>query len=234
MYEKRGQSRSPTAIPGEKRIQETPIRLYICCRVYLFAESLKRLLEEDEQFEIAGIACEGDDLKAILPLGKEVIVADYVCCAKIIKDMYKKHAGKILLINDYPDLSISYVDLQEMVARGLGGIMPNNSDSTILKKAIVALDSGELWIDHKTITNLLYNNGDEKHPVNLTKKEAEILHYICDGYSNKHIAQQLCVSEQTVKSHCNHLFKKFGVPNRVKLALCASRANSSLLRHEFN
>jgi DNA-binding NarL/FixJ family response regulator len=234
MHENRGPTRSQTAPLAEKRNGKSPIRLYICCRVYLFAESLKLLLEEDDQFEIAGVVCDEDDLREILPLGKEVVIADYVCCGKIIKDIQKNHTGKILLINDYPDLCISYVDLQEMVARGLGGIMPNNSDSSILKKAIIALDSGELWIDHKTITNLLYKNGDEKHPVNLTKKETEILHYICNGYSNKSIAQKLCISEQTVKSHCNHLFKKFGVPNRVKLALSASRTSSHFFRHDFN
>ena len=57
----------------------------------------------------------------------------------------------------------------------------------------------------------------------ITKKEKEILNYVCAGFTNKEVANKLYISEQTVKSHCNHLFKKFGVTNRTKLALFAQK-----------
>jgi DNA-binding NarL/FixJ family response regulator len=62
--------------------------------------------------------------------------------------------------------------------------------------------------------------------MHLTKKEMEILHYLCSGFTNKEMSQKLSISEPTVKSHVNHLFKKFGVSNRLKLAICASKIKS--------
>jgi DNA-binding CsgD family transcriptional regulator len=40
------------------------------------------------------------------------------------------------------------------------------------------------------------------------------------------MSQKLSISEPTVKSHVNHLFKKFGVSNRLKLAICAAKIKS--------
>ena len=84
--------------------------------------------------------------------------------------------------------------------------------------------AGELWFDNKVIqTSLCVVRGSGRE-MPLTQREAEILRFICEGYSNKAIAETLNISEQTVKTHCNHLFKKFEVTSRLKLAL---RATSS-------
>jgi DNA-binding NarL/FixJ family response regulator len=55
--------------------------------------------------------------------------------------------------------------------------------------------------------------------IDLTKKEKEIVSLICNGCRNKEIAQRLDISEQTVKSHCNRIYKKVGVSDRLQLAL---------------
>jgi DNA-binding NarL/FixJ family response regulator len=55
--------------------------------------------------------------------------------------------------------------------------------------------------------------------IDLTGKEEEITSLICKGFRNKEIAQKLNISEQTVKSHCNRIYKKVGVSDRVQLAL---------------
>jgi DNA-binding NarL/FixJ family response regulator len=55
--------------------------------------------------------------------------------------------------------------------------------------------------------------------IDLSKKEKEIVSLICHGCRNKEIAQRLDISEQTVKSHCNRIYKKVGVSDRLQLAL---------------
>jgi DNA-binding NarL/FixJ family response regulator len=55
--------------------------------------------------------------------------------------------------------------------------------------------------------------------VRLAHREKEIISHICQGYKNKEIAQKLHISEQTVKSHCNRIYKKLGVADRLQLAL---------------
>jgi DNA-binding NarL/FixJ family response regulator len=196
-------------------------------RTYLFAEGLARLLNDPAEYHILGIACEDDDMKALLKKnGIDIIVTDHPECCSLLEFIPGKGHPKILLLSDNDRNPMLYDDLKEMISKGLAGIMPKMGNVNLLKKAIWKLQSGEFWIDHKTIGSILTTFNQEQKKIGLTKKEKEILKYVCSGESNKSIAEKLCISEQTVKSHCNHLFKKFGVPNRMKLAIIATKFTS--------
>lgn len=199
------------------------INILICCKMYLFAEALRNLIEEVEKFSVIGIASNSDDIKYMLQYKLDIIITDEELYRNGLNNNYNQQKSKILLFGNGSN-EIIYSDLKQMVSNGLYGIISSESDFKILEKAINKVYSGEMWIDHKTMKNSLmhYDNKDGKE-ILLTKKEKEVLNYLCSGYTNKGIANKLCVSEQTVKSHCNRLFKKFGVPNRVNLVLCASK-----------
>lgn len=200
------------------------VNLVIFGRTYLFAEGLTRLLGDFDNFEVIGTACDDEEMKELMKKNNiDIIVTDHPECCSLLGKTHGKGHPKVLLLSDNDKNPLLYDELKELITKGLAGIMPKRGDSQLLKKAIFKLQSGEFWIDHKTIGNILANFNQEQKRISLTKKEREILKYVCSGESNKTIAQKLCISEQTVKSHCNHLFKKFGVPNRVKLALCASK-----------
>lgn len=51
----------------------------------------------------------------------------------------------------------------------------------------------------------------------ITNREREIISLICNGLTNREIADRLCISESTVKKHNNSIFTKFSVNNRVQL-----------------
>ena len=51
----------------------------------------------------------------------------------------------------------------------------------------------------------------------LTPREAEVLKLVCDGLNNPAIAENLCISEHTVKRHMNSIFQKSGAANRYEL-----------------
>lgn len=213
------------------------VNLVIFGRTYLFAEGVARLLGDFVNFQILGLACEDDAMRALLKKNHiDIIVTDQPECCSLLGSATGKGQPKVLLLSDTDKNPLLYEELREMINRGLAGIMPKTGDSQLLKKAILKLQSGELWIDHKTIGSILANFNQEQKKISLTKKEKEILKYVCSGESNKSIAEKLCISEQTVKSHCNHLFKKFGVPNRMKLALSAAKfmGNSSSAQERQN
>jgi DNA-binding NarL/FixJ family response regulator len=203
-----------------------PINVLICCKTYLLAEGLKRLLEDDEEINIVGIACSNGDLEEMLKLEQDVIIADHGSYNTIFRDFHADEPLKVLLLSNSSNLSLPYKDLQEVVSKGLVGLVSNKSDSKLLKKAIRTVHSGELWIDRKTINKSLHRPDVANKEMHLTKKEMEILHYLCSGFTNKEMSQKLSISEPTVKSHVNHLFKKFGVSNRLKLAICAAKIKS--------
>jgi DNA-binding NarL/FixJ family response regulator len=58
---------------------------------------------------------------------------------------------------------------------------------------------------------------------NLTSREREIAASIAEGRSNREIAKQLGVSEQTVKNHVTSILHKVGVSSRLQLALTIVR-----------
>ena len=58
----------------------------------------------------------------------------------------------------------------------------------------------------------------------LTPREREVLVLIAHGYANKRIAQELALSEKTVKAHVSHVLAKLGVSDRTQAAVFAVRA----------
>ncbi len=55
----------------------------------------------------------------------------------------------------------------------------------------------------------------------LTERELEVLREIAGGWSNERIAQQLYVTEATVKTHVNHILSKLGLSSRVQAVVLA-------------
>ena len=55
----------------------------------------------------------------------------------------------------------------------------------------------------------------------LTKRERQIVARVARGRTNREIAQELNIGEQTVKNHLSGIFEKLGVRNRLELALLA-------------
>ncbi len=197
-----------------------PKKIAIGCHSYLFGEGLKKLLEGDKELAVVGIFNEGVDLKGIKKIDPDVILLDSNIFNDLPQDFANKTSIKILLITEKKLNTEIDHRLADLISRGVVGILPPTSDSFLLKKAIRVVFSGELWLDRKTMSHFLSKRSDlkkEKFP--LTHAEKEIASLICQGYRNKEIAQKRNISEQTVKSHCNRIFKKIGVSDRLQLAV---------------
>lgn len=194
------------------------VKLAVVCHSYLLCEGLKKLLESEKGIDIIGIFDEGTDLKDIVRLNPDIILADFNIFSGLPEDFAIDNQLKILLLGI--SSIIENVQISGMISRGLVGILPLDTDSGLLKKALKAVSSGELWIERKTMKSILFRKGLLEKGVYFTRKEREIVSLICQqGCRNKEIAQKLNISEQTVKSHCNRIYKKVGVSDRLQLAL---------------
>ncbi len=197
-----------------------PLKIAIGCYNYLFGEGIKKLLDEEKGISVIGIFNESRDLMEIVKMTPDIILLDFNIFRNLPEDFSIGPKIKILLTGDETLFSVSDNRVVSLISKGVVGILPPGSDSYLLKKAIKAVSSGELWLDRKTMSNILSSESHfKKGEVNLTDTEKEIVSLICQGYRNKEIAQKLNVSEQTVKSHCNRIFKKVGVSDRLQLAL---------------
>lgn len=196
-----------------------PIKVAIGCYSYLFGEGLKRLLEDEREIDVVGIFNEGIDFREIIKIKPDVVLLDFNIFRDLPEDFANDTQVKILIIGNKALYSVSDRRIADLVSKGVAGILPPGADSYLLRKATKAISSGELWLDRKTMRSILSYESFSKRKVKLTEAEKEIVSLICQGYRNKEIAQKLHVSEQTVKSHCNRIYKKVGVSDRLQLAI---------------
>jgi len=204
-----------------------PLRLAIGCCNYIFGEGLKKLLEDDHDIQVVGIfnSVNGSlpEIKEILKLNPDIILLDFNPNINILlclpEDTLAGGRLKILLIGDRSLGFLADKELKDLIAKGVIGILPPGADSGLLKKTLKAVSSGELWLDRATLLKLFSSMKEPEKNLTLAKREKEIVSHICQGYRNKEIAQKLNISEQTVKSHCNRIYKKLGVTDRLQLAL---------------
>ena len=123
---------------------------------------------------------------------------------------------------------------------GARGYCRSDIDPQLLKRVVVAVRLGELWIRRSLVPALLEELGarfrgalpNERAAVGrlafLTDREREIAALVGNGGSNKQIARQLDISERTVKAHLTEIFRKLGITDRLKLALLlANNASAS-------
>lgn len=114
---------------------------------------------------------------------------------------------------------------------GVRGCALRDIEPQLLKRIVIAIEHGELWIRRAITPRLLDELGarlrDEANITRvgagrltaLTEREREIATLIGNGDSNKQIARELCITERTVKAHLTGIFRKVGVADRVRLAL---------------
>lgn len=103
------------------------------------------------------------------------------------------------------------------------------SDIRLLAKCIHRVKEGQVWVDSKQMLYLLEalsGNGNGKSegtgtPPKLTRREESVVRLVVQGMVNREIAEQLRLSEHTIKNYLFRIFDKLGVSNRVELALYA-------------
>ncbi len=138
---------------------------------------------------------------------------------------------------DVPVIMLSTYENAPYVKRalsdGAAGYLLKDATPEDLGQAInVAISGGGNVLSPRVIQNLFEDvdpsgqnaNGHDRHrrtEYNLTKREHDILALLSEGRSNRSIAQNLYLSEKTVKAHLAAIFRKLGVTNRTQAAMMA-------------
>jgi DNA-binding NarL/FixJ family response regulator len=124
--------------------------------------------------------------------------------------------------------SLCTPEITRALELGARGVMPKDSPPEILFKSIYTVMAGHLWIGleraGEAVDSLRRLEAARRRTqaFGLTPRELEIVRAVVVGRTNKEIAQQSSISENTVKSHLQHIFNKLGASNRLELAVFAS------------
>lgn len=183
----------------------------------LMRQGMRQLLELESNFEVVGEASNGSDGIALaLRLDPDVIILDLNmkglsgldtlralrsegCTARIV----------VLTVSDIP------TDIFTLMDNGVDGYLLKDSDTSELLEQIRKVAQGEMVLSETVKQHLLERRPVEDPFASLTDRERDVLQWIATGMSNKQIAQQLFISEETVKVHIRNLLRKLNVHSRV-------------------
>lgn len=214
------------------------IRVLFIAKHQMVQESFKLLIESSSDFIVTETISFENSVDRISTVPMPDVAVIYLAGderVEIISD----------LLEILPDLRIVVTvasgDL-ELQARALElgavGIVHEEQSSGLLIEAIKQTYSGETWLNQVLLNKLLQRKksadkadgkrGSKIDPDSgietLTSRELEVLTLIGAGLKNKQIAQQLLISEPTVRSHLSAIFGKFGVDDRLNLVIKAYRS----------
>ena len=140
----------------------------------------------------------------------------------------KSHAERVLahylvaLFNVNPDSEIE----EQAVALGIRGFFYEGDSLELFLKGVRAIFEGELWLSREIMAKCTLRKSrdtlSEENGGILTQREKEILAVIAIGYTNDEIANKLCISPHTVKTHIYNIFQKIDVATRLQAALWAA------------
>jgi DNA-binding NarL/FixJ family response regulator len=213
---------------------EDQIRIVIADGHRLFREGMCLILGQEKGIQIVGEAVnELQTINVVNELKPDVVLLD-ITIAKIdgtqvvVPIRQKSPKTKALMLTAALDEAMIFKSLKA----GAKGYVSKDSSVSDLTKAIKAVHQGELWIERKLMSRffdqeaIADSKGGNPHgrtKEGLTPREREVLHFLATGCTNKEIAQDLFISEKTVKTHLSSIFRKLKVTRRLQAILCAIR-----------
>lgn len=193
----------------------------------LMREGIRQLLECDDSVEIVGEVSNGEQcMQMIYKVKPEVLLLDINMPVKngieVLREIRNnKWNIKVLILTVHNEIEY----LLRAMDIGVDGYILKESEFSELKKAINTVMSGETYIQPSLIpllNNRMVSRDKDKDKIEeLTKRELEVLIEVANGKLNKEIANELKISERTVKNHISNIFKKIDVSDRTQAAVFA-------------
>ena len=194
-------------------------------------EGLKTILAGDPDFEVVA---ECGSARGLTRLAQRTR-PDVVLLDARLPDISGAEACRQLLAAQ-PDLAVlivsTYSDdqlVEDCIRAGARGYVVKDIERLSLKESIRAVHEGGGAVSPVIAAKVLDRLRTQEELVSaepaspLSQTQLEILRLIAAGFSNREIGRRIHLSENTVKSHIQEIFRKLDVGNRVEAAIRASR-----------
>jgi len=187
----------------------------------LLREALHRALDGEDDMEVMAEAGDGEEaVKLASELKPDVVVMDIVMpklsgieATRKIKEIAPNVAILILTAYDDEEYALGLLDA------GAAGYLLKSARGCDLVGAVRAIRAGESVLHPKVVARLLKRAmmvpvEEHKHSELLSQRESQILSLVALGMSNKEIADNLFLSQRTIKAHLTNIFNKLNVASR--------------------
>jgi DNA-binding NarL/FixJ family response regulator len=210
----------------EGAMTEVPlVRVLLVDDQPLVRAGLKMILGPEDGFVIVGECADGAE--AVQSVMSSVAVADVILMDVRMKGMDGpaatarirdvKGAPPVLILTTFDDDAV----LSAALRAGAAGFLLKDAPAEEIIRAVRAVAQGGAYLDPATTGRVLtaYRGGGPPPPAavqigDLTAREVEVLHLIGRGATNEEIADQLVITEATVKTHITRIFDKLGLRDR--------------------
>ncbi|MDJ0814923.1 MAG: response regulator transcription factor [Desulfobacterales bacterium] len=196
----------------------------------ILREGLRALLAADANFEIIGEARDGREaVRCVEKLGPDLILMDLsmprMSGMDAIREIKRRYPDtKIIALTVHKTEEYLLTTLQA----GADGFVLKDATHDELILAIKNVMSGKSYLSPGVSEKVIqgYLKGKEGSRAlgsweSLSQREREVLKLIAEGYKNKEIAADLCISLKTVEKHRANLMKKLDLHNAAALTVYA-------------
>lgn len=193
------------------------IRVFIIAQSIVTQAGLTALLTPD--LEIVGSAVRPASIPAaVLTAEPTVILLEQ----EAIVELSEVEIPILLLVEDGSTIA-------DYLQAGVRSVLPNDVSAEELVEAIKATAAGLTVLHPDFVGGLFAPIVRSLEPVPLSPREIEVLGMLAEGLGNKAIAQQLNLSEHTVKFHISSIFSKLQVSSRTEAVIMGAKQGWILL-----
>ena len=183
----------------------------------LMRQGIRQILELEDNFMIVGEASNGTDgISIALDKNPDLIILDLnmkgISGLDTLRALRKHGIDSRIIVLTVSD---EQSDIFALMDAGVDGYLLKDSDTAELVENIRKAAQGETVLSESVKQHLLERRPENDPLSVLTDRERDVLQWIATGMSNKQIASQLFISEETVKVHIRNLLRKLNVHSRV-------------------
>jgi DNA-binding NarL/FixJ family response regulator len=207
------------------------VRVLICDDQDIICEGLRKILESDPDIRVTGIAVDGQEaIERVRADPPNVVLMDLkmprmngVQATRAIRQSHPE--VRVLVLTTYAEDDWLF----DAIRSGASGYLLKDTPRNELLDAVKGTAAGKSYVDPavmgKILSHVEQGPQSESPPsaIHLTQREHDILRLLTRGLTNADIAQQLYLSEGTVRNYTSAIFEKLGVSDRTQAAVAAIR-----------
>jgi DNA-binding NarL/FixJ family response regulator len=198
---------------------ENSIRIFLIDNHALFRKGLKAILADYPNFDIIGDSSNYLQAESILqenPVDMILIDTDFYTIKnnEFSENILKKNLTKKIVALTFAKSKLEFLNA---IKSGIHGYILKDEEIEYLIVCIEKIHSGRFIVSESMVDKLVeLLIQKSEFPINflISDRELEVLNLIQNGYSNSQIGKHLFLSENTIKTHIKHIYKKMSVSNR--------------------
>ena len=206
------------------------IRILVVDDHEMVREGLMAMLQSERDFDVVGQTGHGAEVVDLVEATRaDVVLLDArlpdVSGVEVCRRLTQSHPEvAVVILTTYTDPDL----VQECIQAGARGYVVKDVERFSLKESIRAVYRGQSVLAPQVAGQVIERartpHAAASRRAALSASQVSILRLISRGHSNREIAAEVHLSENTVKTHVQEIFRKLGVRNRVEAAILAGKS----------